>query len=108
MFPLMTRRDLLLACGRLGLLAPIAGIASSVFGSRTVRNVDAGPAALTHAQEALLEEVQRAICLFFWEQADPATGLVKDRALAAGNDTRIVGSTAATGFGLTALCIANQ
>jgi len=32
----------------------------------------------------------------------------KDRALVAGNDTRIVSSIAATGFGLTALCIGAQ
>jgi hypothetical protein len=36
------------------------------------------------------------------------TGQVKDRALAAGNDTRTVSSIAATGFGLTALCIGHK
>ena len=36
------------------------------------------------------------------------TGQVKDRALAAGNDTKTVSSIAATGFGLTALCIGAQ
>mgnify|MGYP005812607061 CR=1 FL=1 len=34
--------------------------------------------------------------------------MVKDRALADGNDTRTVSSVASTGFGLTALCIADQ
>jgi hypothetical protein len=58
--------------------------------------------------DQLLEEIEKAGFLFFWEQADPATGQVKDRALAAGNDTRIVSSIAATGFGLTALCIGAQ
>src|SRR5882724_4304674 len=38
----------------------------------------------------------------------PTTGQVKDRALAAGNDTRTVSSIASTGFGLTALCIGDQ
>ena len=33
---------------------------------------------------------------------------MKDRALAAGNDSRIVSSIAATGFGLTALCIGHK
>jgi hypothetical protein len=33
---------------------------------------------------------------------------VKDRAFAGGNDSRTVSSIAATGFGLTALCIADQ
>jgi hypothetical protein len=55
-----------------------------------------------------MEEIERAGFLFFWEQADPATGQVKDRALAGGNDTRTVSSIAATGFGLTALCIGEQ
>jgi len=58
--------------------------------------------------DQLLEEIEKAGFLYFWEQAAPSTGQVKDRALAAGNDTRIVSSIAATGFGLTALCIGAQ
>jgi hypothetical protein len=58
--------------------------------------------------DQLLEEIEKAGFQFFWEQADPATGQVKDRALAAGNDTRTVSSIAATGFGLTALCIGDR
>ena len=58
--------------------------------------------------DQLLEEIEKSGFLFFWEQADPTTGQVKDRALAAGNDTRTVSSIAATGFGLTALCIGDQ
>lgn len=46
---------------------------------------------------------------YFWEAADSATGLVKDRALADGqSDPRKVGSIAATGFGLTVLCVAHS
>jgi hypothetical protein len=58
--------------------------------------------------DQFLDEIQRAIFLFFWEQASSTTGQVKDRAFAAGNDTRTVSSIAATGFGLGALCIADQ
>ena len=58
--------------------------------------------------DQLLEEIEKSGFLFFWEQADPTTGQVKDRALAAGNDTRTVSSIAATGFGLTVLCIGAQ
>jgi len=58
--------------------------------------------------DQLLEEIEKAGFLFFWEQADPMSGQVKDRALAAGNDTKTVSSIAATGFGLTALCIGAQ
>ena len=31
--------------------------------------------------DQLLEEIEKAAFLFFWEQADPNTGQVKDRAL---------------------------
>src|SRR5215470_9237037 len=58
--------------------------------------------------DQLMEEIEKAAFLFFWEQADPNTGQVKDRALAAGNDTRTVSSIAATGYGLAALCIGDQ
>ena len=55
-----------------------------------------------------MEEIEEAGFLFFWEQADSTTGQVKDRALAVGNDTSTLSSIAATGFGLTALCIGDQ
>lgn len=67
---------------------------------------------LNHADEALLDEIERAACRFFVEQADPLTGQVLDRA-AAVNPTGALSpnrpaSTAATGFGLAALCIADR
>lgn len=55
--------------------------------------------------ERLLDELERGCFEFFWNEADPFTGLVRDRAAAEGGDTRSRGSIAATGFGLTALCI---
>ena len=60
---------------------------------------------LTASDDAFLEELQRANFLFFWEQTNPATGIVKDRCNVRANDNKVVGSIAATGFGLTALCI---
>jgi hypothetical protein len=60
--------------------------------------------------EVFLEDLSRRAFLFFWEQADPHTGLVRDRARTAGTKTtghsQEVASMASTGFGLTALCIA--
>lgn len=56
----------------------------------------------------LLDQLQRASFKFFWNEADPNTGLVRDRARADGGDTRRMSSIAATGFGLTALCIAHR
>jgi hypothetical protein len=56
--------------------------------------------------DPLIEDLVRTGFLYFWEAADPNTGLVKDRALADGqHDPRRIGSIAATGFGLTGLCI---
>ena len=59
-----------------------------------------------------LDDLQRRSFQYFWEQADPSTGLVPDRARMDGSaldeNHRDVASTAATGFGLTALCLASQ
>src|SRR5580693_2418928 len=58
--------------------------------------------------DKLLDEIQRTSFDFFWFEASPKTGQVKDRALANGHDTRAMSSIAATGFGLTALCIGDH
>ncbi|MBS1802032.1 MAG: twin-arginine translocation signal domain-containing protein [Acidobacteria bacterium] len=61
--------------------------------------------------EAFLDDLQRQACLFFWEQASEKTGQVLDRArndLNGKLDPRRMASIAATGFGLTALCIADK
>ncbi len=65
--------------------------------------------ALTAEDDALLEELERANFLYFLEQANPATGLVRDRAnVRTPNNNDVVASIAATGFGLTALSIGQQ
>ncbi|MEO6463095.1 MAG: glucoamylase family protein [Candidatus Eisenbacteria bacterium] len=60
------------------------------------------PAGAAQAQttEALLDTVQRAGVLYFWTEANPANGMVRDR-----NTPGAVSSIASTGFGLSALCI---
>ena len=68
----------------------------------------AAPAAFPPDEEQLLDELERAIFLYFWEQANPQTGLVKDRCTVRAQDRGVVGSIAATGFGLTAICIAEK
>jgi hypothetical protein len=60
------------------------------------------------SDDQFLDQIERATFQFFWEQASATTGLVKDRALAAGNDSRTDASIASTGFGLTALCIGHK
>jgi hypothetical protein len=65
----------------------------------------------SHEDDAFLDDLERQACLFFWEQASPGTGQVLDRArndLGGARDPRRMASIAATGFGLSALCIADR
>ena len=67
---------------------------------------------LSADDEAFLDDMQRRGCLFFAEQAGKSSGQVLDRAAANNTtgklDPRRMASIAATGFGLTALCIADK
>jgi len=64
---------------------------------------------LSREDQQFLDDLQHGSFNYFWEQADPLTGLVPDRARIDGllldENHRNVASIAATGFGLTALCI---
>lgn len=61
------------------------------------------------ADDAFLDELERASFLFFWEQANPETGQIKDRAFTNGTeDNRPVSSIASTGFGLSSFVIAHK
>ncbi|MDT5296677.1 MAG: hypothetical protein QOJ76_3557 [Acidobacteriota bacterium] len=65
----------------------------------------------TREDEAFIEDLSHRAFLYFYEHADPRTGLVLDRARASGeahppgHPSHDIASSAATGFGLTALCI---
>jgi hypothetical protein len=61
---------------------------------------------VSKAADALLDDLEGRGCDFFYNEASPKTGLVRDRASAVGRSLSRVASIAATGFGLTALCIA--
>jgi hypothetical protein len=67
---------------------------------------------LTPDDEVFLNDLQQRLFRYFWEQADPTTGIVPDRARTDGSaldeNHRNVGSIAATGFGLSSLCIASE
>jgi hypothetical protein len=80
---------------------PVSGI-SSLFSS------DPTKYRFTLEEDRFLEQIERACFQFFWDEANPYTGLVKDRSQANGADSRNVASIAATGFGLTGLCIADH
>ena len=63
--------------------------------------------------DALLEDLSQRAFTFFWEQADPVTGIIRDRAGADGSPSanegaREIGSIASTGFGLSGMCIAAE
>jgi hypothetical protein len=58
--------------------------------------------------DPLLDDLAHRCFRYFYEQSDAHTGIARDRALTDGTpapDGRYVGSTGATGFALTALCI---
>ncbi len=56
----------------------------------------------------LLEVVQKAAFYFFWNEADPKTGLIKDRCKAFTKADFPAASIASVGFGLTAICLADN
>jgi hypothetical protein len=64
--------------------------------------------ALSPEDDQFLHEVESASFLFFWEQGSPNTGMVQDRCNVRENRPGGASSIAATGFGLTALCIGVQ
>ena len=96
----LTRRQLLRSCGGLALAPTLAALTACKPKTSTT------PAAVDPNQ--MLDEIQRAIFDFFWTEASPETGQVKDRALVNGKDTRTTASIAATGFGLSVLCIGHE
>jgi len=105
---LLTRREIIGYSARAVLACPSLGFAAAMMSCGGDSSTPPTSTPPPVSDDVFLDEVQRAIFLFFWEQASATTGMVKDRALAAGNDTRTVASIAATGFGLTALCIGHK
>ena len=75
---------------------------------KPVAPASAVPSALSPEDDQFLDELEKQNFQYFWEQASPQSGLVRDRANVSGNEASVVASVAATGFGLTALCIADR
>ena len=97
-----SRREILRWVGMGAAAAPFA--AKLALGS----SLNHSNSAYEGTDEELFDDVQRAAFRFFWNETDPRTGQIKDRAFLNGNDSRTMSSIAATGFGLTALCIADS
>jgi hypothetical protein len=109
----LSRRELLRQALRTGALIPWTR--ASILSAGRLAAADtpqvtpgAGNSPFYQVDEALLEAVEGADYKFFWEQANPYTGIVRDRCNATNPDKADLGSIAATGFGLTALCIGDQ
>jgi hypothetical protein len=109
----LSRRDLLLQISGVGLWGMLGrpGLFSSLAtaqGQSPRPQTTVAPTALSSSDDQFLEELEKTTFQFFWEQANPDTGLVKDRCNVLIKDYSAVASIAATGFGLTALCIADK
>ena len=63
---------------------------------------------LTPEDDHFLNDLEYCNFRFFWEQSSPLTGLTKDRANVRNGDKNVLASIAATGFGLSAICIAEK
>jgi hypothetical protein len=104
-----SRRDFVRQILGVGGCLPFAGSAfAPAAWTRAVSKPKLGPGVISSEDDRLLNELEKANFQYFWEQANPKTGLVKDRCNVHINDKGIVGSIAATGFGLTALCIGEK
>jgi hypothetical protein len=96
----------------------VAAFAAACAGrspTTTPESAAAQPAAtftLSAEDDALLEDLSKRSFMFFWEQANPETGIVRDRSRTSGapvdSNGRDVGSIASVGFGLSGMCIAAE
>lgn len=75
---------------------------------RTYPAVPPAPTTISFQDDQFLNELEHANFLFFWEQANPQTGLIKDRCNVRDKDASVAASIASTGFGLTAICIGEE
>ncbi len=107
-----SRRRLLKGFLQSGLCLPLAPLLSAVDAPDQQHAKPANPPSISTLSDADRDFLYELECLtfrYFWEQTNPATGLVKDRSnVRTPNDNGVVASIAATGFGLTSLCIAEE
>ena len=109
----MSRRELLKRIASAGACAPFAHLSALSEPPASQKQTTPSPVAPTNtpfsnADDAFLEELEKANFQYFWGQAHPETGIVQDRCHARNPVTSDLGSIAATGFGLTALCIGEK
>lgn len=95
------------------LLLLLTAVLALPHGARAEKGLPAWPGArpsavLSPEDDALLDELQQSAFRYFVEQADPVTGLVRDRARADGTPSEGKASIAASGFALSAWSVATQ
>ena len=109
----LSRRELLRRFAGTAALTSFAGWRSlsplPILGQKPPRGVPVTPPKnFSDQDDAFLNEMEAANFRYFWEQANPDTGIVRDRCNIRSPDNSELGSIAATGFGLTALCIGEK
>jgi len=129
----ITRRQLLRTAGASGAVVlggPVAALAAGLAGQSKHESSQAGQQPTTEREaaqkyshgpgvffnrpmtqvskeaDALLDDLEGRGCDYFYNEVHPKTGLVRDHAPLAGPSVSRISSIAATGFGLSALCIA--
>jgi hypothetical protein len=100
--PGFTRREILRGAGAGLISLPFWRLDATAIAKRRFREPKRIP--YKGSDDQLMEEIERAAFDFFWNEAS-STGQVKDRALLNVRDSHTLSSIAATGFGLTGLCI---
>jgi hypothetical protein len=114
-----SRRKLLRQMASVSLGLPLAGSRALAITSALATSTQSvtphtrpaappAPTSLAPQDEQLLDDLEHGSFLFFWEQGNPQTGLIKDRCNVGGKDTGTAASIASTGFGLTAICIGEK
>ena len=91
---------------RRSFITTMAGCTACALLNRSVWSLAAD---LKLTDDEFLEDLSHRSFRFFWEQSNPQTGITCDRTRTDGapypNERHKIGSTGATGFGLTAMCI---
>jgi hypothetical protein len=108
---LLSRRQILRQILGASLCLPMAGILPAFCkeSKPSGRGGSAAPApGLSAEDDQFLNDLEAASFLFFWEQGSSNTGMVKDRCNIHTFAQGGASSIAATGFGLTALCIGDR
>jgi len=108
-----TRREWLIRAAKAAAAYPIFNMGITAVSCGGGSSPNAAPTsprspAYTGTNDQLMDEIERTAFDFFWTEASPSTGQIRDRAAANGGDTRTFSSIASTGYGLTGLCIGDK